>query len=217
MRVHLVCASVLLLSACGGAAFSDGDDADAPHAASPLQPSHAASDPMTPPAPAAPDTASPQPTPPADAIPDEPAPAFAGSSGAVLGADPSGFACTEVGCLSGFSLNFEKETPWREGSYVFRVLGSNGLTHACDVQLTSDDMLLGSRCDGFFMTRDAGNSVPASAQVQLVAEQIEFEVLFEGERIAFAKYTPVWKTNRPNGPECEPVCINGNGQTLSID
>jgi hypothetical protein len=212
MKAPLACLSVLLISACGGTAFRDADpDTDEPDARTdsprPLQPSDApASDAPTPSA---------EVTPPTDETPSEPDAELAGNGNFE---QPSpGFACTEVGCLSGFQLELDKQTPWQPGAYVFRGLGSNGLEHRCGVTLAPGEMTFGSRCDGFFMSREAGTFVPASARVQLVAEQVELEVLFEGQRIAFAEYTPVWITSRPNGPECEPVCMNSSAQTLRIE
>ncbi|MET0412931.1 MAG: hypothetical protein ABW217_16615, partial [Polyangiaceae bacterium] len=72
-------------------------------------------------------------------------------------------------------------------------------------------------CDGFFMTRQDDSPVPASAQIQLVADEVEIEVLFDGARIALERYEPDWTEHRPNGPSCEPVCRSGGLQVLGIE
>jgi hypothetical protein len=209
MRAYLAHSIVLVLSACGGSAYSERSADDTRETETQ---SNQPSAPQTPPANTPVSDADDTPTPEPD---DEPAPPFAGNGG--LQDQGDGFGCTAVGCLSGFQLQIEKQTSWQPGSYTFVARGDNGLEQRCELRLTATDMLLYEGCNGFFMTREDESPVPASAQIQLVADQVELEVLLEGERIAFAEYEPTWTEQRPNGPRCEPVCTNGGRQVLEIE
>lgn len=207
MRSYLAGLSVLVFSACGGNAYSDRDSGGTretdTQSNQPAQPATSGS-------------ASPNSDDPAGENSDNPAPPFAGSGGPSL-AEPVGVGCTQVGCLSGFQLAIEKRSEWQLGSYSFVARGDNGLERRCDLRLTPVDLLLYEGCDGFFMTREDDSPVPSSAQIQLVSDEIEIEVLFDGERIALTRYEPEWTQHRPNGPLCEPVCTNGGRQVLGIE
>jgi hypothetical protein len=78
-------------------------------------------------------------------------------------------------------------------------------------------MQLGRGCNGFFMAPAEASPVPASTRVPVVAEQVELELTFEGQRVGYARYEPTWTEHRPNGPQCGPVCLNGEPRTLDVD
>jgi hypothetical protein len=210
MRAFVAGLSVLVISACGGAATNEQNTDDSRETDTQSnQPAPAA------PAPEVPAQSDEPGEVPASDDHDDPAPPFAGVGGLQ---DPGGaVACSEVGCLSGFQLAIDKQSAWQPGAYRFVARGDNGSERSCDLRLTAVDMLLYEGCDGFFMTRQDDSPVPASAQIQIVSDEVEVEVLLDGERIAFARYEPTWTEHRPNGPRCEPVCTNGDQQVLGIE
>lgn len=210
MRAYLAGSIVFVFSACGGSAYSERDTGDTRQTDTQ---SNQPAAPLTPPA-----------APPADDVGetpasddhDDPAPPFAGVPSPGL-QNQGEVGCTEVGCLSGFQLEIDKQSPWQPGAYSFVARGDNGLERRCDLRLTAVDMLLYEGCDGFFMTRQGNSPVPASAQIQLVSDEVEVEVLFDGVRVALVSYEPEWSEHRPNGPLCEPVCTSGGLQVLGLE
>jgi hypothetical protein len=212
MRAFAGLLACVLLPACGGVAERQTEQA-----ALPASQSTAAAQAQDTPAPTAAATAT--------TTVDQPAPAdvpeFRGS-GNVSGGVPEGpAACTLVDCVDGFLVKFEKSTPWRSGSYRVRLREDGREIVDCNAVVPEPSAASEIRhdCprDTLELLGDGATRGIWGAHVSTLAERVAIEIADAEQQLGQAEYLPVWQESRPNGPQCDPVCITASEETLVLE
>lgn len=127
---------------------------------------------------------------------------------------PIGEGCTEIGCVDGFSLSFEKAGIWDAGIWTV-VVEVDGVAVTCETTFPLDSEGLTS-CDAEGVLLElSGSALPAKEQAisGVIIQSVDFTSLsvslsLDGKLIATEDFTPEWVTSQPNGPDCEPICTN---------
>jgi hypothetical protein len=130
-------------------------------------------------------------------------------------AQDRGEACTRIGCLSG--LNIELKTTsnrWKPGSYRFDMkLDGHDVQCQGRLPLKSCDQhsIQCSESDAVTIA-ESGCALPPSAQgwgpihIEGEYKKVDIKIMRDGTVIGHLSESPAYKTSRPNGPRCEPVC-----------
>ncbi len=122
-------------------------------------------------------------------------------------------ACTKMGCVDGLMLTVTPEYRWQPGDYVFR-LTLDGSTVTCRGRLPLNACDMPSlACDGEgVMITESGCALPPEAQgfgdIQISSgpQQVAVSITRDGQTLVNKTVTPIYRTARPNGPQCEPEC-----------
>jgi hypothetical protein len=134
---------------------------------------------------------------------------------------PGARACTEIGCGPGMSVRFDRVPPWSAADYRVEIDDGDGT-----VTCTTTMPLL---CDATPACSDAsvtleeigcalafGEQAIGGVALTDVPETLTVRV-FEGDTLlAEGTWTPTSRTTRPNGPECEPECVQAPDVTLVL-
>ncbi|MSP93490.1 MAG: hypothetical protein EXR79_17145 [Myxococcales bacterium] len=123
--------------------------------------------------------------------------------------------CTEIGCVNGFTVDFQTGT-WPAGTYVVYAV-TQTTTSTCTVKLPFASIDPGTVCTGDkFQLGTSGSALPA-AQHSLVGvsffdtpAEVTLTVKRDATQLATQKFTPAYKTSTPNGAGCEPTCTQAN-------
>jgi len=125
--------------------------------------------------------------------------------------------CTAIGCQSGYNLDVSPSSGWAAGAYRFeltidgRAITCQGTiplapcserSFVCDaegVRLGESGCALGSTQQG--IARVSFDGFPLAISVR---------VLRDGNALASAELTPVYKAGQPNGPGCDPICCSAS-------
>lgn len=130
--------------------------------------------------------------------------------------DPSApRACTEMGCVEGFVIDFEPSSAWPAGAYELAITIDGALTtctgrlplSACDApsfSCTSNAVQLG----------ESGCAIEASSHGlsglqfdrSTKPKEVVIAISRDGAPVVNATFTPTYKRVQPNGEGCEPVC-----------
>jgi hypothetical protein len=125
-------------------------------------------------------------------------------------------ACTKKGCMSTLTLETKLSAP-KPGKYDVEVVAGDHKGHCeitfpypkCDTPAT--------RCEGTLpiMANEEGCDLPPAQQVlpKLVIgetpKSAAVKVTFAKKTIIEKKIDPTYREQRPNGPNCDPVCQTG--------
>jgi hypothetical protein len=132
-------------------------------------------------------------------------------------------ACTEIGCVNGLTLSFQKaSSTWEPGMYSI-VIDADGKKITCTTKLplSATDPAPSSCTDASVQLGVSGSALPA-AQHGLVGldftstpAKVTVTVTRDNAMIGTKDFSPTYKKSQPNGPDCEPVCNNAS-DTLPI-
>lgn len=134
---------------------------------------------------------------------------------------PTPRACTEIGCGPGTIVRFDRHPPWSYGEYRVEVV-DDGRTVECTTKIP---LLCGAApacSDPAVTLEEIGCALAVGEQalggVSLAHVPQELTVrLFEGDTLlAEDTWTPTARTSRPNGPQCEPECVQAPDVTLVV-
>jgi hypothetical protein len=122
-------------------------------------------------------------------------------------------ACTAIGCGYALQVTFSRPGAWAAGGYRVEVT-ADGATGACDVDLplacdrvqrcegTRDWFLILSGC-----ALDPGQHLIGGVVFSRGTPAVVDVTVRQGDRsLGAGRFTPVYATGQPNGPDCEPVC-----------
>jgi hypothetical protein len=130
--------------------------------------------------------------------------------------------CTEIGCLSGYTLNVSPSSGWAPGAYRFeltvdgRVVTCTGAIplRACAGQSFSCD------ADGVRLGESGCALEPTQQGIASITFDgfplaLSLRVLRDGAELASAELTPLYAAGQPNGPGCDPICCSASDE-LSV-
>ncbi len=136
--------------------------------------------------------------------------------------DGDGKGCTLIGCNTGMTVDFSKAA-WPAGDYEVAV-ELDGKTVTCKSTLPLS-CTSSQGCDdiGVLLT-ESGCALDKSqhklggiAIVNATPGSVKVDVKFGGASIGSGSWSPVWKTTRPNGPDCDPECKQTDNPTLNLN
>ncbi len=134
--------------------------------------------------------------------------------------DPGDRACTAMGCIDGFYVTVTSSGAWKAGEYVVTVV-ADGVTTKCSMTfpLTSSSR---SDCSGAGVQVGLSGSLLPEAQQSISSialsstpASVAIAITRDGVSLASSVFTPSYKTSRPNGPDCEPICTSAS-DTLTV-
>lgn len=137
---------------------------------------------------------------------------------ACAGVRTGSFACTEIGCADGLSVQVTPAAPWPPGSYRF-LFEVDGEALTCTGALPLPECGTPAiTCDreGIVMITESGCALPPSqhgfGDVHFPGgpETVTVEVQRDGRALARQTFTPTYHTVQPNGPGCEPICTQAS-------
>lgn len=131
--------------------------------------------------------------------------------------DDNGGACTTIGCVDGYTLDFSAAS-WPQGKYRVE-LDVDGTAGVCEatLPLTASSQ---STCTLPGVQLGLSGSALPEAQHALVGltwasrpTKIGVKVLVDGAALGQpATFLPTYVTSQPNGPSCGPTCTNARDQ-----
>lgn len=129
-------------------------------------------------------------------------------------------ACTTIGCVDGYSLDFEASS-WAQGKYTVEIT-ADGKPCTCEATLPLDASSK-STCTLPEVQLGLSGSALSTGQQGLVGlvftsqpAKIDVTVKLDGATLGQpASFTPAYSTSQPNGPECGPTCTNAR-DTLKL-
>lgn len=136
-------------------------------------------------------------------------------------------ACTRIGCVNGLNMRLPANMEWLPGSYVFTATTEAGVMRCSgDLPLPpcgEDDGSL--RCtDDRLRVMESGCALPADAhsfgpiiQIEGSPTHIRLMVTRNGTTIVDQSFAPQYKTSRPNGPQCDPVCHSASVDIAPVE
>jgi hypothetical protein len=143
---------------------------------------------------------------------------------------PSGLgfeeSCTSMGCVDGLHIVLEKATLWPAGNYTF-AFELDGVDVTCkgSLPLKACGSGLSMSCEpaGKVHIGESGCAMPPEAHgftdIQLAAggspRAVKLTILAEDQPLHEARLTPQYRSTRPNGEDCEPVC-NSASETVRL-
>ena len=134
---------------------------------------------------------------------------------------PVARACTEIGCGPGIIVRFDRRPPWSYGEYRVEVAaGDDAITCTTKLPLLCDAP---PACTDPSVTLEEigcalaiGEQALGGVTLARVPETLTVRV-FEGDTLlAEDTWTPEARTTRPNGPQCEPECVQARDVTLVL-
>jgi hypothetical protein len=124
-------------------------------------------------------------------------------------------ACTEIGCQSGFSVDWESASGWKPGRYVFEI-ELDGAKTTCEGALPLRACGAGPSltCSpgGAVMIGESGCALPpgqhgfSGFSVSTFPSSVSVTIKRDGKALSTESFRPSYQTSQPNGPGCEPVC-----------
>ena len=142
----------------------------------------------------------------------------------------NGAVCTDAGCQSGLQITFNiEDDSLYTGDYSVVVTTASNQQLSCTFTLVQTGASCGGTncienqsCDQFNMET---NDYPPIIDYDFPEDRIfVFYPVLEGElnisinkddaELSSLLTEPVYETNRPNGPRCDPVCRNGQIEML---
>jgi hypothetical protein len=138
------------------------------------------------------------------------------------GPRPGDRACTAMGCLDGLRLEFVKTGPWLPGRYAFKFdLDGAAVTCTGALPLKPCDAGPSLTCDvpGKLQIGESGCALPpgqhgfSDVQISGTPRVVRLDLAHDDAPMIHADMTPTYRTVRPNGEGCEPVC---NGATERV-
>lgn len=131
-----------------------------------------------------------------------------------------GKACTEIGCVNGFQVEFQTGS-WPAGTYAVDAVTSTG-TRSCSVKLPFAGVDPGVTCTGDKVQLGTSGSALPAAQHSLVGvtffdtpAEVTLTVKRDGATLASQIFKPTYKTSQPNGAGCEPTCTQAPSAKLT--
>lgn len=150
----------------------------------------------------------------------------------LVGCDETGpRACTEIGCFSGYALEFNADDSLSIGDYVITLGRVDQEDVTCSFTLaqvreacTSMDCIENRSCGPFQFDGQpyAGSIFYAlpDEEVHLLfppyQEELTITINQDGETIANRIIEPRYETTQPNGPGCDPICMNA-GDEITVN
>lgn len=141
------------------------------------------------------------------------------TAGATPGAPPGADrACTQIGCVEGLTIDVASTSGWAPGTYRFDFeLDQEKVSCEGTLPLRACEHGPSVRCtpEGAaerVMISESGCALPAaehslpSISIRGEPARVRLTVSRDGTQLAAEEMTPQYRTMRPNGPECEPVC-----------
>ena len=143
----------------------------------------------------------------------------------------SGRACTEIGCSSSYALMFNARDSLSIGDYVITIERENEEPLACSFTIsgigdpcTSIDCVQNRSCDSMQF-----NGEPYAVTIYYAVPDDEVHLFFpsytgpftltinqDGDTLSNLVVEPQYESNQPNGPGCEPICINAQN-TITLN
>lgn len=122
-------------------------------------------------------------------------------------------ACTEMGCISGLTIEIAQDYHWKPGRYVFDFVLDDKPVHCrgnlplntCDsqsMQCSSNEvMIMESGCAMPPETQGFGNIT-----LSTFPAKVSVKISRDSRVIGAQEFTPAYKGVQPNGSQCQPVC-----------
>lgn len=128
-------------------------------------------------------------------------------------------SCTQIGCGPTFNVEF-KRSAWPAGD-VEIVVVADATTFTCSVTLPFASCDAVPKCTPVgtpFLIELSGCALPADQHSitgltwpQNGPSDVKITVSQDGMMLGTASFLPVYDPKFPNGPDCEPVCIQAAG------
>ncbi|NUP08593.1 MAG: hypothetical protein HOW73_21300 [Polyangiaceae bacterium] len=133
--------------------------------------------------------------------------------------------CTKMGCMDGLTIDIDPGkggTP--KGSYTIEV-DADGKKATCQIKLPYQGCERGpaTKCSGDVKVEvmESGCDKPAKEHtfgpLKFMSAPATVKVVIKKDNKPFAEstVTPDYKTLQPNGPDCDPVCKQGQGKVCA--
>lgn len=136
-------------------------------------------------------------------------------------AAPSSRACTEIGCGPGINVRFDRRHPWNYADYRVEVV-EDDRTVTCT---TTIPLLCGGTppCTDPSVTLEeigcalaVGEQALGGVALAHVPATLTVRVFENDTLLSEDTWTPTPRTTRPNGPHCEPECVQASDVTLVL-
>lgn len=129
---------------------------------------------------------------------------------------PGLYACTEIGCSSGYTVSLVAADRFPDGAYDI-ALTTDGATEACQFEVADGRLLSDETCNAGYLIRATVLTLEAvGITYPMLTSEIEIVVSRDGSEIERLTTTPVYETVQPNGPDCAPTCRSAV-TTIAID
>jgi hypothetical protein len=128
-----------------------------------------------------------------------------------------GKICTKMGCVGALTVAVDGGAKLAKGKYVVEV-EADGKKGKCSFVAPGFCGDKAPRCEGEVQldlvtagcdkASEKGAPPPALTELKLPTSPKSATVVVtrDGKKVGEAKLTPDYKENRPNGPDCDPVC-----------
>jgi len=132
---------------------------------------------------------------------------------------PSDRACTEIGCMNGFSVDLQSAGGWKPGRYRFE-FDLDGTVTTCEatLPLRACDAGPSVTCspNGAVTIGESGCALPPEQHGFTVftmlgmPRSVKVRIARDGQTLAEQTSTPSYRKVQPNGEGCPPICEQGN-------
>lgn len=134
-----------------------------------------------------------------------------------------GKICTKMGCVGALTVAVDGGAKLAKGKYVVDV-EADGKKGKCSfvapgfcgdaAPKCEGDVKIDLATAGCEKSSEKGAPPPAWTDVRLPASPATATIVVtrDGKKVGEAKLTPEYKENRPNGPDCDPVCKVAEGR-----
>lgn len=112
--------------------------------------------------------------------------------------------CTEIGCMNIISLQTNKRIALSEPLQIDMQL--DGAKKAC---VLSDWKNAYNDCEGVGVDLRLSDDVLTNLSIYAAPKSLTLELKQNGESLLSGNWTPSYRTETPNGPDCPPVCQVG--------
>ena len=133
-------------------------------------------------------------------------------------------ACTEIGCSSGFSVDWESSSGWKPGKYTFEI-ELDGAKTTCEAALPlracNEGPSVSCAPSGAVQIGESGCALPPGQHgfsgflTTSFPAAVTIVIKRDGEQILREERAPTYRTVTPNGPDCAPTCRQGH-ETLRV-
>ncbi len=132
--------------------------------------------------------------------------------------EPPGRACTEIGCTSGLSVDWQSAGGWKPGQYRFE-FDFDGTVTTCEAALPlkpCDVPSVTCSASGVVTIGESGCALPPEGQgfsgftTAGFPRSVKVRIVRDGQTLVEGTSAPSYRKVQPNGEGCEPVCQQGH-------
>jgi hypothetical protein len=140
--------------------------------------------------------------------------------------DPSeeegGMACTTIGCVDGFAVEFTPNAGWPAGDYEFALVldgDTTTCTGALPLPACGTSALTCTPASDRIMISESGCALAADAHgfagFQINPPNptaVNLTISRDGSVLVEQSWNPEYQTSQPNGPGCAPTCTSARDE-----